>query len=212
MNCIKVSNKFMGAIMDDNRIIPEAEDGESESSNVTEVKATSVESEEEAEASLKKALAEEEANAKKYLANWQRAQADFVNFKRRTEQEKGDIIRLANAGVIFNLLSVVDDMERALDNIPDKLAGSKWVDGIVLIHRKFMAILEANGVSEMKALGKTFDPSLHEAAGHVKGEEGKIVDVVQKGYMLNDRVLRPAMVLVGNGRGSASSDKPVEDE
>jgi molecular chaperone GrpE len=161
---------------------------------------------------LRRAFAEEEAKAGKYLANWQRAQADFVNFKRRTEQEKGDIIRLANAGLIFNLLSVVDDMERALDNIPDKLAGSKWVDGIVLIHRKFMTILEANGVSEMKALGERFDPSLHEAAVHVEGESGKVVAVVQKGYMMNNRVLRPAMVKVGSGHSAASSDKPVEDE
>ncbi len=212
MNCIKVSNKFMGAIMDDNRIMPEEGDEGSESSDMANGREKAIELEDEDVEALKKAFAEEEAKAGKYLANWQRAQADFINYKRRTEQEKGDIVRLANAGLILNLLSVVDDMERALDHVSDKLAGSKWVDGIVLIYRKFMAILEANGVSEMKALGAQFDPSLHEAVVHVEGESDKVIAVVQKGYMLNDRVLRPAMVKVGNGRDSTLGDKPVEDE
>jgi molecular chaperone GrpE len=201
------------AIMDDNQIMPEEEDDGVEFSDMANGQEGAVElgEVEEVEA-LKKALAEEEAKAGKYLSNWQRAQADFVNFKRRTEQEKGDIIKLANAGLIFNLLSVVDDMERALDNISDELAEFKWVDGIVLIYRKFMAILEANGVSEMKALGERFDPSLHEAVIHVEGESGKIMAVVQKGYMMNNRVLRPAMVKVGSGHGAASSDELVEAE
>ena len=212
MNCIKVSNKFMGAIRDDNRIMPEEEDEGSESSDMANGREKAIELEDEDVEALKKAFAEEGAKAGKYLANWQRSQADFVNFKRRTEQEKGDIIRLANAGLIFNLLSVVDDMERALDNIPDKLAGSIWVDGIVLIYRKFMAILEANGVSEMKASGAQFDPSLHEAVMQVEGESDEVIAVVQKGYMLNDRVLRPARVKVGNGRGASSNDKSTRDE
>jgi molecular chaperone GrpE len=203
----------MGAIMDDNRIMPGEEDEGAESSDMANRQEEAIElGELEDVEALKKAFAEEEAKAGKYLANWQRAQADFVNFKRRTEQDKGDIIRLANAGLIFNLLSVVDDMERALDNIPDKLAGSKWVDGIVLIYRKFMAILEANGVSEMKTLGEQFDPSLHEAVVHVEGESGKIMAVVQKGYMMSNRVLRPAMVKVGSGQSSNSSDELVETE
>lgn len=203
----------MGAIMDDNRNIPEEEDEGAESADMSNGQEEAIELEGfDGVETLKKAFAEEEAKAAKYLANWQRAQADFVNFKRRTEQEKGDIIRLANAGLIFNLLSVVDDMERALDNIPDKLAGSKWVDGIVLIYRKFMAILEANGISEMKALGARFDPSLHEAVMQVEGESDKVIAVVQKGYMLNDRVLRPARVKVGSGHSAASNDKPAKDD
>lgn len=213
MNCIKVSNKFMGAIMDDNRIMPGEEDEGAESSDMANRQEEAIElGELEDVEALKKAFAEEEAKAGKYLANWQRAQADFINYKRRTEQEKGDIIKLANAALIFNLLSVVDDMERALDNISNKLAGSKWVDGIVLIYRKFMAILEANGVSEMKTLGEQFDPSLHEAVVHVEGESGKIMAVVQKGYMMSNRVLRPAMVKVGSGQSSNSSDELVETE
>jgi molecular chaperone GrpE len=212
VNCIKASNDIdMSAGMDDNRIVPEGEDQGAESLDMADGQEEAIEPGEVADVeALKKACAEEEAKAGKYLANWQRTQADFVNFKRRTEQEKGDIIRLANAGLIFNMLSVVDDMERALDNIPDKLAGSKWVDGIVIIYRKFMARLEANGVSEMKASGAQFDPSLHEAVMQVEGESDKVIAVVQKGYMLNDRVLRPARVKVGNG--SASSDELAKDK
>jgi molecular chaperone GrpE len=203
----------MGAIMDDNRIMSEEEDEGAESADMANGQEEAIElGEVEDVEALKKAFAEEEAKAGKYLSNWQRAQADFINFKRRTEQEKSDIIKLANAGLIFNLLSVVDDMERALDNISNELAEFKWVDGIVLIYRKFMAILEANGVSEMKALGERFDPSLHDAVVHVEGESGKVVAVVQKGYMMNNRVLRPAMVKVGRGHSSASSDKLARDE
>lgn len=162
--------------------------------------------------SLTKALEEEKAKAERYMASWQRSQADFINYKRRTEQERGDIVRLANANLIFNLLPVLDDMERALDSISDKLAGFTWVDGIVIIYRKLKAILEASGVSEIKAAGKQFDPALHEAVVHVEGEEGKVIEVLQKGYLLNDRVLRPAMVKVGKGVGSESDDKAEKKE
>ena len=162
--------------------------------------------------SLTKALEEEKAKAERYMASWQRSQADFINYKRRTEQERGDIIRLANANLLFNLLPVLDDMERALDSISDKLAGFTWVDGIVIIYRKLKAILEANGVSEIKAIGKKFDPALHEAVVHVEGEDGKVTEVLQKGYMLGDRVLRPAMVKVGNGTSSESNEKSEKKE
>jgi molecular chaperone GrpE len=196
--------------MDDNRITPEEEDEVTRSSDSVCDKEKPVEAGEiEDLETLRKALVDEGAKAEQYLSNWQRAQADFANYKRRTEQEKEVIIKLANAELILNLLSVVDDLERALDHVSGKLATSKWVDGIVLIYRKFVAILEANGVSEIKSLGEQFDPCMHEAAAHVDGEEGKVVVVIQKGYMLNDRVLRPAMVGVGNGCVSVSDD---EDE
>lgn len=203
----------MNAKMDDNRITPEEEDEVTQSSGAGYNGGKPAEPGEiEDMETLRKALVDEEAKAEQYLSNWQRSQADFANYKRRTEQERGDVIKLANAGLILNLLSVVDDLERALDHVSGKLAASKWVDGIILIYRKFMAILEANGVSEIKALGEQFDPCLHEAAAHVDGEEGKVVTVIQKGYMLNDRVLRPAMVSVGNGYSSDSSNDNDKEE
>ena len=161
--------------------------------------------------SLKKALAEEQARAEGYLASWQRAQADFANFKRRTEQERNETVIRANAVLVLNLLPVLDDLERALDNISEKLSRLTWVDGIVLIYRKLKSTLEANGLSEIKALGETFDPNYHEAALYDEGEEGKVIEELQKGYMLHDRVLRPAMVKVGKGLMEKEEEKSQEE-
>ncbi|MFB0559555.1 MAG: nucleotide exchange factor GrpE [Dehalococcoidales bacterium] len=148
---------------------------------------------------LKQALAEEKEKAEGYLANWQRAQADFINYKRRSEQEKEEISKFANSLLMLNLLPVLDDLERAFTSVPPHLARLTWVDGIRLIERKLQASLEAQGLSPIKALGEPFDPTLHEAAMHGKGKEGIVIEELQKGYKLHDRVIRPAMVVVGNG-------------
>ena len=142
-------------------------------------------------------LAEEKERSQSNLASWQRSAADFQNFKRRVEQEREDVARLASAAFIFNLLPLIDDLERALQSVDAHLAGLTWVDGVRLIHRKFQALLELNGVEEITADGETFDPTLHEAVMFGEGEEGKVLSVVQKGYKLAGRVLRPAMVVVG---------------
>lgn len=149
--------------------------------------------------SLKQALAAEKEKADNYLANWQRAQADFINYKRRTEQERVDTGKFANSILMLSLLPVLDDWERAINSIPPGLENDGWVDGIRLIGQKFLASLQAQGLSQIEALGKQFDPNFHEAAGHGKGEEGMVVEELQKGYKLYDRVLRPSKVLVGNG-------------
>ena len=148
---------------------------------------------------LKKILAEEKERAEGYLANWQRAQADFINYKRRSEQDKEEISKFASGVFMLNLLPILDDLERALASIPPKLTGFTWVEGISLIERKFQASLEAQGLSQIEALGEPFDPNLHEAAIHGKGKEGIVIEELQKGYKLHDRVIRPAMVVVGNG-------------
>ena len=145
-------------------------------------------------------LEEEKKKAEAYLANWQRAAADFQNYKRRTEQERQDVALLANAAFVINILPVLDDLERALSNVDARLAGLTWIDGVRLICRKFQAVLEASGVKEIKAEGESFDPRYHEATMFGEGEEGKVVAEVQRGYMLGDRVLRPAMVVVGQGK------------
>jgi len=148
---------------------------------------------------LKQALAEEKAKVEANLAGWQRAQADFINYKRRSEQEKEEISKFANAALMLNLLTILDDLERALASIPPKVAGFTWVEGISLIERKLRASLEVQGLSQIKALGEPFDPKLHEAAMHAKGKEGIVIEELQKGYKLHDRVIRPTMVVVGNG-------------
>jgi len=148
---------------------------------------------------LKQALAEEKAKSESHLANWQRTQADFINYKRRNNQEKEEIGKFANAMLMLSLLPILDDLERAFTSIPHHLAKLSWVDGIRLIERKLWASLEAQGLSQIKALSEPFDPQLHEAVMHGKGKEGIVVEELQKGYKLHDRVLRPTMVVVGNG-------------
>ncbi len=148
---------------------------------------------------LKQALAEEKKKAEANLANWQRAQADFINYKRRSEQEKEEIGKFANTMLMLNLLPILDDLERAFTSTPPQMAKLTWLDGIRLIERKLRASLEAQGLSQIKALGEPFDPKFHEAAMHGKGKEGIVIEELQKGYMLHDRVIRPTMVVVGNG-------------
>lgn len=148
---------------------------------------------------LKALLDDERGKAQAYMQNWQRAAADYQNFKRRVEEERSETARFASAALIINLLPLVDDLERALQNVDTHLAGLTWVDGIRLILRKFQAVLEMSGVEEIQADGQTFDPSLHEAVSQAPGEENKVLAVVQKGYRLGDRVIRPAMVVVGQG-------------
>jgi molecular chaperone GrpE len=148
---------------------------------------------------LKQALAEEKAKAEANLAGWQRAQADFVNYKRRAEQEKEEISQFANSILILNLLPVLDDWERALASIPEDQADLGWVEGVRLIERKLRGTLEALGLSPIEAVGQPFDPNLHEAAMQGKGEEGIVVGELRKGYKFRDRVIRPTKVVVGNG-------------
>ena len=149
---------------------------------------------------LKQTLAAEREKTEGYLANWQRAQADFINYKRRSEQEKAETSNFAKTTLILNLLPVLDDLERALTSIPPHSVKRTWLDGIRLIERKFRASLETEGLSEIKTLGEPFDPHLHEAVRNSKGEEGVVVEEIQKGYKFRDRIIRPAMVVVGNGQ------------
>jgi molecular chaperone GrpE len=159
------------------------------------------------EGTLEEQLAREKERAESYYASWQRAAADHQNFKRRVDQERAEQAQFANVSLIFNLLPLIDDLERALENVDSHLAGLTWLDGIRLIHRKFQALLEMNGVAEIPADGQDFDPNLHEAVMYTEGEAGKVLNVAQKGYMLGGRVLRPAMVVVGGKQGEGTEDR-----
>ena len=148
---------------------------------------------------LKQALAEERAKAEANLAGWQRAQADFINYRRRSEQEKEETSKFANGLLMFSLLPILDDLERAFASVPPKLDKLGWVDGIRLIERKLRSTLEAQGLSLIKAIDEPFDPNLHEAVRQDKGKEGIVVEELQRGYKFHDRVIRPTKVVVGNG-------------
>ena len=144
-------------------------------------------------------LAELKRQTEDYLANWQRTQADFDNYKRRSQQEKEEISQFANSVLVLSLLPVLDDLERAFAVISAELESVSWVEGVRLIERKMKTALEAHGMSEISALGEPFDPSLHEAVQQSPGKENIIVGEALKGYKLHDKVIRPSKVIVGNG-------------
>lgn len=147
---------------------------------------------------LKNLLAKEQEKAQNYLSNWQIAAADFINYKRRTEQERAEVRGMAHAALISRLLPVFDDFERALASDKNSSTDSNnLLEGIRNILRKFSSIIESEGITIIKTEGQDFDPSIHEAILQGEGEPGKVVAEVRKGYKYNERVLRPAQVIVG---------------
>ena len=152
-------------------------------------------------ASLQAQLDEAIADKDRY----HRAYSDAVDFSRRSGERHGAELQYATAPVLTQLLSSVDDLERAFGSMPESMLRLTWVEGILLIYRRLQGTLEANGATEIEAADAAFDPNLHEAISRVAGPEGRIVEVLQKGYMLHDRVLRPALVQVGDGTGSEQS-------
>ncbi len=147
-------------------------------------------------------IAQLEKESAEHRDAWLRAVADYKNFKRRTDQERGDLIRSASAGLLMKLLPVVDDMERALASTPAEVTPTPWFEGVKLIAQKLQTVLESEGVTHIEAVGKDFDPNFHEAVIYEaadNGQDGKVVAELQKGYKLRDRVLRPTMVKVGQG-------------
>ena len=164
---------------------------------------------------LRQQLAEEREKAERYLGQWQRAAADLQNYKRRTEQERADVAKYAAFPLMLHLLPIADDLQRALNSVSAHLAVLTWVQGIELIYRKLQHTLEIHRLSEVKTAGETFDPNFHEAVMTAAGEDGKVIEELQKGYRLHDRVIRPAMVVVGRGRGdeaARTSEEAVEGQ
>ncbi|HEU4671527.1 MAG TPA: nucleotide exchange factor GrpE [Candidatus Limnocylindrales bacterium] len=144
--------------------------------------------------------------ADEYLAALQRERAEFVNFRRRTAEERERDLGLAGEGLIRKVLAIADDFDRAIENRPAALADDGWADGVTAIDRKLRLLLESEGVRPIEATpGRPFDPREHEAIANVPApgrREGEIVEEVQRGYRLRDRVLRPSLVAVATGDGS----------
>jgi len=143
-----------------------------------------------------------------YLAALQRERAEFVNFRRRTAEERQAMLGLAAEGLISKVLALADDFDRAIEARPATIADDPWVEGITAIDRKLRQLLESEGVSPIEATpGTAFDPREHEAVATVPGTgqpDGAIVIELRRGYRLRDRVLRPALVGV-----AASDDGPA---
>ena len=134
----------------------------------------------------------EELNAK-----YMRLMADFQNQKKRFDKEKADLYQFANEDIVKSLLDVIDNFERALDAA--KEADPKFFEGMDMIFKQLMAALEKAGVTEIKALGEEFDPNFHNAVMMEETDEyesNKVSGVMQKGYTLNSKVIRPSMVKV----------------
>ena len=148
---------------------------------------------------LEEQLQECQAKSNEYLDGWQRARADFANYKRRVEREQAQSYQNAVGSIVKRYLDILDDLELALKNRPQEGEGAAWSEGIELIAHKFASILESEGVKPIDTNGKEFDPNLHEALTNEETdqyESGQIIDVVKQGYLLGDRVLRPALVRV----------------
>jgi molecular chaperone GrpE len=149
---------------------------------------------------LQTSLDEARAQGDEHMRAWQRAAADYANYKRRTDEERETVGQFANALLIGKLLAVLDDFDRALEHVPPDVHEG-WVDGIRLVERKLRNVLESEGVSPIEALGQPFDPNLHEAVVHEETTDhpdNQVIGELQRGYRLRDRVLRPALVKVAN--------------
>ena len=144
---------------------------------------------------LERQLAEAQSQAAEYKDGWQRAVAELQNYRRRVEREQAEAYQTATGSVIKRYLPILDDLERALQNKP----ADPWSEGIEHIYRKLTAILDVEGVKRIQAEGQIFDPNFHEAISQEPAEgveSGTVIGVVRNGYMLGERVLRPATVRV----------------
>ena len=149
---------------------------------------------------LRKELEQVRAQAQEYLEGWQRERAAFAHYRKRVEAERAQFAAEATALFIHKLLPILDDFERALRTLPDNLRHLTWVEGVALIYRKLQLALESEGVRPIEVKpGDPFDPMLHEAVLYEPAEgfeDGQIVEELQRGYKLGDRVLRPTLVKV----------------
>ena len=127
-----------------------------------------------------------------------RLMADFQNYRKRADKEKSEIYARANEGIMLGLLTVIDNFERAIEH---ESKDEKYAEGMQLIFKQLMDVLQASGLEEIKALDEDFDPNIHDAVmtcDSDQHESGKVVEVLQKGYLLNGRLLRASMVKVSN--------------
>ena len=145
------------------------------------------------------------AEADEHLALAQRAQADYANLKRRSAEEREAMLGLANEALLAKVVALADDFDLAIEHVPAEARDTPWLEGIAAIDRKLRQLLESEGVTPIEALGRPFDPQVHEAVAHVPGSgrpEDEVVGEIRRGYRIRDRVLRPSLVAVSDGTGA----------
>jgi molecular chaperone GrpE len=163
---------------------------------------------------LRDELSTAKTQSDEYLVALQRERAEFLNYKRRTAEERERDLGLAAEGLIRKVLGVADDFDLAIEARPESIATDPWFEGLAAIDRKLRTLLESEGVTPIDAEpGTPFDPREHDAIANVPGTgrpEGEIVEQVRRGYRLRDRVLRPALVAVAAAPETASTtnDRP----
>ena len=141
---------------------------------------------------LEKELDQSRKLAEEYLNDLKRLKAEFENYQKRIDKEKIDFIKFASENLILKLLNILDDFERALEKKPN----NEFSKGVEMILNNLKKVLEGEGVKAIKSKEK-FDPYEHEAIAHDEGEENKILEELQKGYALHEKVIRPVKVKVG---------------
>ncbi|MGD2176684.1 MAG: nucleotide exchange factor GrpE [Anaerolineae bacterium] len=164
---------------------------------------------------LRRELEEARNQADEYLDGWQRTQAEFSNYKKRQRAEVEKVHELANADLLRKLLPVLDDFERAITTMPDGIGKLSWIQGLLMVNRELEVVLESESVKPIETDGKRFDPYYHEAVTleEVPGyEEGQVIGEVQKGYVLGDRVLRPALVRVAKAQPVSPEEEQKEQQ
>jgi molecular chaperone GrpE len=140
-----------------------------------------------------------QAQAQQYMEGWQRERAEFANFKRRVERERIESYQNASADVIKQLLPIIDDFERAMANVPGELNENPWVSGVGMIGKKFDRLLEQFSVTGVDPTGQPFNAKQHEVVMMDESEtveSGHVIETLQRGYVIGDRVIRPALVRV----------------
>lgn len=148
---------------------------------------------------IEEQLAAAQAEAAKNLDGWMRTQAEFANARKRMEKQRAETYQNASADVVTKLLPVLDDFERALANVPVEITENSWLEGIHLVQRKLVGILDGLNVKVIEAVGQPFDPIYHEAIMQEPSdayESGTVSKELQKGYQVGDRVIRPSLVYV----------------
>jgi molecular chaperone GrpE len=150
---------------------------------------------------LHKELEVSRVKCAEYFDGWQRERADFANYRRRIERDQAQTYQNLQGSIIKKFLPVLDDLYRALKNRPENGEAATWAGGIELIYRKLQSILESEGIHRMPAEKELFDPTRHEAISmepSANHQSGEIIEVIQDGYLIGDRVLRPALVRVAS--------------
>jgi molecular chaperone GrpE len=153
------------------------------------------------EPSLEEQLLAANEEAAKNMDSYLRAQAELANARKRFEKQRALTYVNANSDLVSKMLPVLDDYERAVDTVPENISEDPWYQGIELVYRKLLGILESLNVKEIEALGTTFDPNFHEALGTEPSDEvesGAVSRVMLKGYKIGDKVVRPSLVYVAD--------------